>query len=96
MSSERPVSLQYRGQWVGTAFRVDLIVENQLVVEIKAVERLHPIYLAQVITQLKSTGLPAGLLMNFNSTTLRAGLRALVHPDLYRPGCTVAPEGKPE
>jgi GxxExxY protein len=52
-------------------------------VELKAVERLHPIHLAQVITYLKLTGCPAGLLMNFNSTTLKAGLRRLDHPGLY-------------
>jgi GxxExxY protein len=58
-------------------------VNDCVVVELKAVERLHPIYLAQVITYLKISGFPAGLLMNFNSTTLRAGLRRLDHPDRY-------------
>ena len=53
------------------------------VVELKAVERLHPIHQAQVITYLKLTGYPAGLLMNFNSLTLRSGLKRLDHPDLY-------------
>jgi len=52
-------------------------------VELKAVERLHPVHLAQVITYLKLTGCPAGLLMNFNSTTLKAGLKRLDHPDKY-------------
>jgi GxxExxY protein len=54
-----------------------------LVTEVKAVERLHPVHQAQVITYLKLTGCPAGLLMNFNGTSLRAGLRRLEHPDFY-------------
>jgi PD-(D/E)XK nuclease superfamily len=54
-----------------------------IVVELKAVEHLQPVCLAQVITYLKITGYPAGLLMNFNCTSLRAGLRRLDHPDRY-------------
>jgi GxxExxY protein len=53
------------------------------VTEVKAVERLHPVHQAQVITYLKLTGCPAGLLMNFNGASLRAGLRRLEHPDFY-------------
>ena len=49
----------------------------------KAVERLHSIYDAQVITYLKLTGHPAGLLMNFNEVLLKRGLRRLDHPDRY-------------
>jgi hypothetical protein len=47
------------------------------------VERLHPVHEAQLITYLKLTGCPAGLLMNFNATSLRQGLRRLDHPDIY-------------
>ena len=80
---ERRLYLEYRGQPVGTPLKVDLVVDNRLIVEVKAVERLHPVHLAQVITYLKLTGFPTGLLMNFNATSLRGGLRTLVHPDLY-------------
>ena len=52
--------------------------------ELKAVDVLHPVHLAQVITYLKLTGFPAGLLMNFNATSLRAGLRRLNHPDWHK------------
>jgi GxxExxY protein len=62
---------------------LDLVIERFLVVELKTVERIHPLHLAQVITYLKLTGCPAGLLMNFNSTSLRAGLPRLDHPTLY-------------
>jgi GxxExxY protein len=62
---------------------LDLLVEGRIVVELKAVERIHPIHLAQVITYLNLTGYPAGLLMNFNSVALRSGLRRVKHPNLY-------------
>ena len=80
---ERCVPLEYKGQRISGALKLDLLVESCLVVELKVVERIHPIHLAQVITYLKLTGCPAGLLMNFNSTALRAGLRRLDHPDQY-------------
>lgn len=80
---DRQVHLEYRGQRVTGDLRLDVLVENSLVLELKAVARLHPVHLAQVITYLKLTGCPAGLLMNFNTTSLRDGLRRLAHPDLY-------------
>lgn len=83
MESERRVSLTYRGQSVGDNLKMDLLVEGCVIVEVKAVDSIHPVHLAQVITYLKLTGCPAGLLMNFNVTSLRAGLKRLVHPDLY-------------
>jgi GxxExxY protein len=83
VDSEKQVTLDYKMQRISSGLKVDLLVEGCVVVELKAVERLHPIHLAQVITYLKLTGCPAGLLMNFNTTTLRAGLRRLDHPDRY-------------
>jgi GxxExxY protein len=84
VEAERPVTIHYRGQPVWPNLRLDLLVEGRVIVEVKAVEHIHPVHQAQVITYLKLTGSPAGLLMNFNSTTLKRGLRRLVHPDLYR------------
>lgn len=80
---KRRLSVKYRGHSVGTP-EVDLVIEDLVVVEIKAVESLHPVHSAQVISYLKLTGCPAGLLMNFNATSLRAGLKRLDHPDLYQ------------
>jgi GxxExxY protein len=82
--SERHIPIDYKGQRVRGALKLDLLVEGCLVVELKTVEALHPVHLAQVMTYLKLTGHPAGLLMNFNVTSLRAGLRRLDHPDRYR------------
>jgi len=83
VDSQRHVPIDYKGQRIGGALKLDLLVNGCIVVELKAVERLHPIHLAQVITYLKLTGYPAGLLMNFNATTLRAGLKRLDHPDRH-------------
>lgn len=60
-----------------------MLVDGRLIIEIKAVDRLNPVFQAQVLSYLKLTGHPAGLLLNFNATTLRAGLKRLDHPDLY-------------
>jgi GxxExxY protein len=83
---ERPLAIRYRGAELCNRFKVDLIVGDCVVVELKAVDGIHPVYLAQVITYLKLTNCPAGLLINFNATTVRAGLRRLTHPDLYPKG----------
>lgn len=83
VEQEHCVCLHYRGERVSTALRIDLLVEDQLVIEIKAVESLHPVHTAQVITYLKLSGLPFALLINFNVTRLTAGLKRLVHPDLF-------------
>ena len=88
---ERRVPVRYRDQSVGGSLKVDLVVDQRLIVEVKAVEHLHPVFFAQVITYLKMTGFPVGLLMNFNSVTLLSGLRTAIHPDLYR-----APTSEPE
>ena len=80
---ERRINLEYRGHRITNDLVIDIVVEGTVVIEVKAVERLHPVHQAQVITYLKLTGCPAGLLMNFNGTSLRAGLRRLEHPDFY-------------
>ena len=80
---EEHVPVIYRGQRIRGDLKIDLVVDDRLIVEIKAVDRLNPVFQAQVITYLKLTGHPAGLLLNFNATTLRAGLKRLDHPDLY-------------
>jgi GxxExxY protein len=83
VEDERYVPLDYKGHRVNGNLKLDLLVESCVIVELKAVERLHPVHLAQVITYLKLTDCPVGLLMNFNSTTLKAGLKRLDHPDKY-------------
>jgi GxxExxY protein len=83
VESERQVPIEYKGRRVRGSMKLDLLIEDCLVIELKAVDSLHPVHLAQVLTYLKLTGFPAGLLMNFNVTSLRSGLRRLDHPDRY-------------
>lgn len=80
---ERCVRLSYKGVPINSTLRVDLLVEGVVVVELKAIECLHPIHQSQVITYLKLSGCPAGLLLNFNVTVMKAGVKRLDHPDLY-------------
>jgi GxxExxY protein len=70
-----PLGIGYRGSLVDCAYRIDLIVDEQIIVELKAVDRILPIHLAQVLTYLKLSNHPIGLLINFNVTSLRTGLR---------------------
>jgi GxxExxY protein len=67
----------YKGQVIGE-YRLDLIVEDAVVIELKSVERFDPIFEAQVLTYLKVTGKRVGLLMNFNSRLLRDGIKRYV------------------
>lgn len=72
-----PVTVSYRSRPLRSQ-RIDLIVEKQVIVELKAVERLERIHGAQVLSYLRATGLRVGLLMNFNSEYLKASLRRIV------------------
>jgi GxxExxY protein len=71
------IPLFYKGELL-SEHRPDLIVENKVVVEVKSVERLAPIHWAQVLTYLRVTSLQVGLLLNFNSPTLKSGTRRVV------------------
>ena len=68
---EKCLPLLYRGHAIDNAYRLDLIVGNRLLVELKAVETLAPVHQAQVITYLRLLQLPLGLLINFGSISLQ-------------------------
>ena len=78
---ERQVNItaSYDGITVPNAFRVDLLVEGQLVVEIKSLERLAPVHSKQLLTYLRLMHLPLGFLLNFGGATFREGIRRLVN-----------------
>ena len=82
---ERPVPLVYRGVRLKAKFYVDFVVENRVIVELKAVTEVAKIHECQVLTQLKLTGLPVGLLINFNVPVLADGVTRLVNPLLPVP-----------
>ena len=72
-----PVPVHYKGVARECSYRVDFLVARELVVELKAVERLLPVHEAQVITYLKLLGVRVGLLVNFHSDAVKRGLRRL-------------------
>ena len=69
----------YKGLALDAGYRLDLLVEQTLIVEIKSVEELHPIHTAQVLTYLKQMKLSLGLLINFNVPLLRNGIKRIVY-----------------
>ena len=73
-----PLPVIHKDVRLDCGYRMDLVVENKLIIEIKATERLMPIHEAQMITYLRLSGLHVGLLVNFNDLTLRNGLRRVV------------------
>ena len=72
------VPLRYKQINVEQAFKLDLLVESQLILELKCVEQLQPIHEAQMLTYLKLTGGSIGLLINFNSKLLKDGIRRFI------------------
>lgn len=81
LASTRQVVLpiQYKGLVVPEAYRIDLLVENSLVIELKTVESLTPIHSAQLLTYLRMSGKHLGLLINFHTVRLTDGIKRLVH-----------------
>ena len=70
--------IQYKGVRLECGYRMDIVVERQLILELKCVDRLLPIHEAQILTYLKLSGMETGLLMNFNERYLKDGLRRMV------------------
>jgi len=75
---QKPIAVVYKEVRLDCGFRVDLMAEGRVVVEIKAVDRLMPVHDAQILTYLKLTGCKLGLLLNFNVPKLRDGIKRLV------------------
>src|SRR5688572_23378461 len=78
--TQRAVPILYKGIELDANYRIDLLVENFVVVEIKAIEQLIPVHQAQVLTYMRLLGCPAGLLINFNVPKLSDGVRRLMNP----------------
>ena len=75
---EVPIPVMYKGESILTAYHADVIVEEQVLLELKAVERLLPIHEAQMLTYLKHCNIRVGLLLNFNVVRLKHGIRRFV------------------
>jgi GxxExxY protein len=75
---QKELPLIHQGMKIDVGYRIDLLVENQVIVELKAAERIEPIHNAQLISYLKLSGLHLGYLINFNVRLLRDGLHRVV------------------
>lgn len=79
VESQVAIPLTYKGEELGTGYRLDLLVERSVVVEVKSVEHFEPVHIAQVLSYLKLSGHKVGLLMNFNVKWLAdQGLKRLI------------------
>lgn len=76
---QRPVPITYEGHTFEEAFRLDLLVEDQVVVELKSVEELAPVHFKQVLTYLRLLDLRVGLLINFGAPVLKEGIHRIVN-----------------
>jgi GxxExxY protein len=76
---QKPLPLLYREKKLDCAYRLDIVVENAIIVELKSCERIEPIHRAQVLTYLKLSGISLGLLLNFNVSLMRDGIVRIVN-----------------
>ena len=74
-----PVAVKYKGVTLEHVLKLDMLVEEQLVVEVKAVSRIEPVHEAQLLSYLRLTNLWLGLLINFDVTVLKSGVRRVVN-----------------
>ena len=77
--TQKRVPVQYKDVTLDCGFRIDLIVESTVIVEVKSIAQLAPIHHAQLLTYLKLTGCPAGLLINFNVRVLKEGVTRVLN-----------------
>ena len=78
IEQQKALPIEYRGVKLDCGYRIDLLVEGVIVVELKAVDRLEPIHKAQILSYLKLSGCKIGLLINFNVTLLTKGIKRVV------------------
>jgi GxxExxY protein len=84
---QEPLAVAYKGVLIDCGYRLDVVVEGTILLELKAVDRLLPIHEAQVVTYLRLGRMTVGLLVHFNSIVLRQAMRRLTphHPKTFRP-----------
>ena len=75
---QKPLTVAYKGVQLDCGYRLDFVVDDKVVVELKAVDELHPVHEAQLMTYLKLTGCRVGLLINFNVIQLVKGIKRRV------------------
>lgn len=79
VARQMPINIEYDGLIFPNAFKVDLIVQGKLILEIKSVERLANVHAKQLLTYLRLTQSPLGLLLNFSGATMKEGIRRVAN-----------------
>ena len=83
VEKQKPLPLVYREVKLDAGYRLDLFVERKLIVEIKAVEALNDLHMAQILTYLKLSNCKLGLLINFNTVLFKNGVRRVINGQLF-------------
>jgi GxxExxY protein len=88
VEQQKPIAIHFDGLSIAEGFRADLVIEGSLIVEVKSVERTAPVHAKQLLTYLRLTEQPLGLLMNFGCETFREGLKRVLNgpSGFVRPG----------
>lgn len=74
-----PVPIRYKGLQLDAGYRIDLLVQDKVIVELKATDKIQPIHTAQVLTYLKMTDLKMALILNFNVELMRSGIKRIIN-----------------
>ena len=83
---QHPIPLVYHDIRMDAVYRADMLVDDMVLVELKSVESLAPIHTAQMLTYLKLSRKPVGLLINFNTSVLKDGVKRILNPEMVKPG----------
>jgi len=75
---EKPVSVNYKNTVIPVGYRIDILVENKILIELKSVEKIHPVFEAQILTYMRLSNIKVGLLLNFYEKRLSDGLKRYV------------------
>ena len=76
---QKPLSIDYKGKKMDCGYRLDIVVEKAVIIELKSCEKIEPIHKAQLLTYLKLSGLNLGLILNFNVPLMRDGIVRIVN-----------------
>jgi GxxExxY protein len=76
---QKPLSIDYKGKKLDCGYRLDIVVEKAIIIELKSCEKIEPIHKAQLLTYLKLSGLNLGLILNFNVPLMRDGIVRIVN-----------------
>ena len=76
---QMPLDINYKGKKLDCGYRLDMVVENAIILELKSCDKIDPIHKAQLLTYLKLSGLNLGLILNFNTSVMRDGIVRIVN-----------------